>query len=418
MTIRKKIWIINQYSTLPDNGMGGRSYYFAKELAKKGHSVNLIAASYHHMIPTPVEQKDVLSKRWHKGFDFVTIKTPMYSHAHSLLRVSAWFLFMLRLRLLIKFLPESPDLILVSTPSVISYLGAEYLARKTKAELVWDLRDPWPATLIELGGKSPAHPFIKFLQWVEDRACRNSNKVMSNSPLMINHVASRGVSADSFEWIPNGFSKSEFEASMPLSKEFLNKIPLNKFIVTYVGTLGMANATDVLLDVAERMKGYHDVLFLVVGGGKDSVEFESEIIDRNLGNVLYMGRVEKQQVPTVLGLADCCYVGFRKNPLYRLGSALNKLPEYLASKKPIIYSITSPFKPVDDAGAGITVDAEDVEGIVSAILSLKGMPPSEREKLGQSGYNYAIANHDYESLSGKLDSFLFSDDHKKRHSNI
>ena len=31
---QKTIWIINQYASTPETGMGGRHYYFAKELAK------------------------------------------------------------------------------------------------------------------------------------------------------------------------------------------------------------------------------------------------------------------------------------------------------------------------------------------------------------------------------------------------
>lgn len=30
----KVVWIINQYSSTPSNGVGGRHYYMAKEMAK------------------------------------------------------------------------------------------------------------------------------------------------------------------------------------------------------------------------------------------------------------------------------------------------------------------------------------------------------------------------------------------------
>ena len=70
---------------------------------------------------------------------------------------------------------------------------------------------------------------------------------------------------------------------------------------------------------------------------------------------------------------DICYIGFRKISLYRFGSSSTKLPEYFMSNKPIIFSVDSPFKPVNDANAGFTVPAEDPHAIVNAILKLKSM---------------------------------------------
>ena len=60
MTIHnlKTIWLVNQYSSTLDSGIGGRHYYFAKELAKQGHNVYLISASYHHLLKKPYPQNE------------------------------------------------------------------------------------------------------------------------------------------------------------------------------------------------------------------------------------------------------------------------------------------------------------------------------------------------------------------------
>ena len=46
----KTVWIINQYASTPEVGMGGRSYYLAKSLAKKGFKVFLVASSANHLL--------------------------------------------------------------------------------------------------------------------------------------------------------------------------------------------------------------------------------------------------------------------------------------------------------------------------------------------------------------------------------
>lgn len=401
------IWMINQYSTTPNYPEDGRTYCFAKEMAKNGHQVHLFTASFHHLNPAPLEQKERVKLYRAQDINFVVVRTWSYAHAHSLKRIVNWFLFAKRLFNAARLVKSTPDVILVSTPSIVSYISAERLSRKYAARLIWDVRDPWPLSLIELAGASPRNPLIRLLQWCEDRACKTADLVISNSPYMLVHLESRGVSQEQFTWIPNGFYLSKFKNKHDLDADFINAIPKGKFIVAYTGTLGLANATDVLLDVAEELKNNPQILFLVVGGGKAQADFVRAIETRRLHNVLFMGRVRKDQVPSVLELSDCCYVGFRKNNIYRVGNALTKLPEYFASKKPIIFSITSPFKPVSDAQAGYTVEAEDVSAIAEAIEKMSRKSPEERAQMGNNGYDYAIKTHEYSVISKKLEMVLF-----------
>jgi hypothetical protein len=45
--------------------------------------------------------------------------------------------------------------------------------------------------------------------------------------------------------------------------------PKNKFIVGYTGTLGVANALDSLIEAAELLKNQADIIFILVGGGRE-----------------------------------------------------------------------------------------------------------------------------------------------------
>ena len=64
-----RIWLINQYSSTPATGMGGRHHYLARELAQQGHDVTLIAASWHHLLREtdgPANLRE-WSPRWLQG---------------------------------------------------------------------------------------------------------------------------------------------------------------------------------------------------------------------------------------------------------------------------------------------------------------------------------------------------------------
>lgn len=80
-------------------------------------------------------------------------------------------------------------------------------------------------TLIELGGHSRKHPFVRFMQWIEDRAYPKSDYVFSNLFNAVEHMTSRGLNPKKFNWIPNGISINEVMNKEELSLEALSQLP-------------------------------------------------------------------------------------------------------------------------------------------------------------------------------------------------
>jgi glycosyltransferase involved in cell wall biosynthesis len=406
MTFMKVIWIINQYGSTPSSGMGGRSFYFAKELSSQGYKVYLISASYTHLLRRPPSMHSDFKTEKVDGFDFVWVKVPEYSNAHARKRVYNWFAFSWKIRKLFKFIKCKPDVIIYSSPSLIPYLGAYWLSWSLGVRLIWDVRDLWPLTLIELSKVKKYHPFIFLNQLIENFACKNSSFIISNWPYAINYMRLHGADESRFLFLPNGFDAEEFNNFKKINHSIKTLIPLNNFIVGYVGTLGKANAMLVLLDVALSLKNTPNLKFVIVGEGGEKSKMKDFIVKNKLSNIILIDQIPKNQVPSMLDCFDVCYVGFNKSKLYNFGSSLNKLPEYMMSGKPIIYSIDSPFKPVIAANCGMHVPAEDSESIEKSILKLKLMRICERKELGENGRQYALENYNYKNLSKKLSDVI------------
>src|SRR3546814_86992 len=117
------IWIISQYDSTPETSMGGRHYYLARELEALGYQVYMVGASYTHLLrqPPTTNQAYLLERR--EGINIVWVKTPWYKQAHSKRRIWNWCLFAFRLLGLGRVIPEEPDVIMYSSPSLIGYLG-------------------------------------------------------------------------------------------------------------------------------------------------------------------------------------------------------------------------------------------------------------------------------------------------------
>lgn len=400
---KKTIWLINQYASTPATGMGGRHYYLAKNLAKQGHTVYLIAASYTHILRAPPAIKKAIEIERVEDIDVVWIKTPYYGSAHSKKRVLNWLYFAWKLLSLPEFISKKPDAILFSSPAPFGILPTRRLARKLNAKLIFEVRDIWPLTLVELGGYSKKHPFVWLMQQVEDYAYRVSDKVVSNLPNAVEHMVSRRMDKDKFVWIPNGFSGDEIKAQQPLSAEILAHLPKNKFLIGYTGSVGLANALDTLIQAADNLKHIKDIAFIVVGQGKEKSTLQQKAIDLELENVIFVDPIKKNQMQSLLKQFDVCYLGWKQDRLYKFGTAANKLIDYLISEKPVLHSYSGTFDIVMESNSGISVPAQDARAVANAIMQLRNLSKDELKKMGQNGKRYAMKHHDYAKLAEKLE---------------
>lgn len=401
------LWIINQYTSTPDTGMGGRSFYIGRELVNLGWEVIIVASASHHLLGKPLQLTDWYKIENHNGLKFVWLRMPSYKGAHSKKRIYGWFKFSSTLKKLQLIDLPKPSHILQSSPSPIPFYGARKLAKRYKAKLIFEVRDIWPLSLVQIGNKSPNHPFIKFLQYTEDYAYKHADIVISNLKFAWKHMITRGMEKSKFHWIPNGYSEEEFAKPEPLSPEFIAKFPKDKLIVGYAGTLGLANNLFPLLDAAELLKEHKDIHIVLVGEGKLKQELIDYANSKNLENVSFLNRVTKSQIPSVYKMFDICFMSLVREDVFKYGISPNKLFEYLAAGKPIIYAVDSgEFKPVEEAKCGITVTSGNFNDIAQAVLDFKIQSDSEKATLGSNAHNYAKANYEYYSLSKKMESIL------------
>lgn len=397
------IWIINQYASTPTTGMGGRHYYLAKGLAALGYRVYLISASYTHLLREPPKVVDAVTVVPENDFNMVWLKMPHYAEAHSKKRILNWFSFAWKLTRLHRVLTDKPDVVLYSSPSLVGYLGAERLARATGARLAFEVRDIWPLTLCEVGGYATNHPFIRFLQWVENRAYRRADVVLSNLKNAYQHMQQHGLDLTKFHWIPNGISLAEATRPEPLTKKVVELLDKSAFKVGYVGTLGVANCLDTLLKTAAELKRVSNVQFVLVGQGREESRLKQLAESLELNNVVFTGAIPKPQVQTVLNEFDVLFIGLTKDELFRFGVSPNKLFDYMYAAKPILYAIDSgDYHPVADIKAGLEMPPEDPQALANAILALQQTSADERLAMGQRAREAVTTQYDYAVLAKKL----------------
>lgn len=393
----KNIWIINEYAGSPYHGMEFRHYYLGKELIKLGHKVTIISSSYSHLFKNlPVKKKENI-----EGVNYLWLKTLNYGDSHSKKRVVKWFIFTLKVFLLPFILKEKPDVIIVSPMAPFPILPGWILSKIYKAKLIYEVKDIWPLTLVEIGGYSSKHPFIKFMGWFEKFALTKSNVIVSNLQNYDEYLKKIGVKRD-FVWISNGIDLDELKEIEPLDEETINRIPKNKFIVGYVGTVGVANALDSFLEASKYVA--NDIIFIIVGDGKEKEKLMKQYRDND--RIIFLNSVRKKQVQSILRFFDICYIGLKKQPLFRFGVSPNKLYDYMISGKPIVFAINCGKNIVDIAGCGITVEAENPKAIAEGIMKIYNMTEEERKKMGERGKKYVLEHFTYTKLAKKYEKLF------------
>lgn len=398
---KSEIWFFNQYASTPEYGIPGRHYYFGRELSKLNFKIKIFAANNSHL---NIKEKETRNSRViiNSNFSIFFLSTFKYRSSKSPWRVINWFIYSLHCLLLPFRIKSKPDYIIYSSPSLLGVVSAYVLAKYYDAKLVFDVRDIWPLTLIELGGFSNRNPLIRSMSIIEKFAYKKSDQIISNVPLFKLYIEDLINLQDKVRIIPNGIDLEEFVPSSTFNIDNLSNILKGKFVVGYVGTIGTANALDTLVTAAGKIQN-KDVHFLIVGNGSElaSIKKSSE----NLSNITFLNAVQKNQVPSILELIDVGYLAQLPKEMYKYGLASIKIPEYLIMGKPVIH-MTNFWSPVAGKDFGSVIRFGDTAAFIDAISKYNDLKNDKTKTFCEDAHLFAINNYDYKKISEKLISTL------------
>ena len=301
-------------------------------------------------------------------------------------------------------LVEKPETVIGSAVHLFAVWAGYRISKKLGVRFVMEVRDLWPMTLVEFRKWLKYHPIVIFFGFLDRFLARRAQKIVSVLPGAYDYYKKYGIAKEDVVWIPNGVDTGLYNQKPIFEKPEGEK----RFQVIYTGTFGMeANLQTLLFAAKSLMEKGLPIFFRLVGSGEKKKELVNLKEELGITNVIFYEPVSKDKIPEVLAAADAFWIGTRnvKN-LYRYGFSFNKLFEYLASGKPILFSIDSFYNPVEEAGAGLTVPPGDSTALSEAIIKLFEMPIEERMRMGQKGIAYAKKFHDMEILAGQFDHLL------------
>ncbi|MCC6643009.1 MAG: glycosyltransferase family 4 protein [Deltaproteobacteria bacterium] len=399
------IVFISHYFPPEVNAPANRTYEHARRWVADGHQVTVITGVPNHPKGEifPGYENKWIQEENRDGIR--VIRTWMYlgSNENVITRSLNYILFAFTV-VYASFLAKDPDVVVATTPQFFSGVAGVLVSRLKRRPFVLEVRDLWPDSIVQLL-QLRRGILVRFLELIEKALYKSTSGIVVNSRAFIDHIATFGIPNDRMALIYNGIDPSLFQ-TRERDVELLRENGLDgKFIVAYVGTLGIAHGLVTVLDAAQQLRDLDDVVFVLIGDGADRVRLEEEIAERDLRNVRLLGLRPRSEIPRWLASIDVSLVLLRDIPVLET-VVPSKIFETLAEARPVLVAGRGEVRRlIEEAKAGFVIDPEVPDQIARAVRYIRAHP-DEAKTRALAGREWVAANFQRDDLARAMAKFL------------
>jgi len=366
-------------------------YELAEDLVEKGFQVTVITRF-------PKNYIDKIDKKYtgklfsrEKMGEINVIKLNSFSFLRHIPLIRGLSQFILSGLLVIGgILSDRQDIILTYSPPLPLGISAYLLGKIKKAPFIFNVQDIFPQSVIDLG-LLKNKVLIKISEAMEKFIYKKARYVTVHSDGNRENIISKNVNPEKIVTIHNWVDTDLMKSTEGWDNSFRNKNNLNgRFVVSFAGVMGFAQGLDIVVNCAELLRSYKDILFLLVGDGVKKDGLMKKVEDIQLNNIKFLPLQPKEIYLSILSASDICLVTLDKNVKTPVVPA--KLLNIMASGRPVVASLDlkgDAPKIIKDAKCGYCVEAENAEKLSEAILKLYNNT-SLRDEFGKNGREYAV----------------------------
>jgi len=395
-----KILYVSQYFPPEPGAPAARVYENCRAWVKSGADVSVLTAFPNH--PTGVVPQEYRGKLYqseesagikvHRVFIYPAANRGFWGRSLN------YISFALSALIFGVFKIKPPDIVVATSPQFLVALSGYLLARILRARFVFEVRDLWPASIVAVGALQEGSVLVRLLEMLEGYLYRHADHIVVVTKPFKRLIKSKGVPDSKISVLENGVDLNLFRAG-PKPQDLLHEHKLDgKFVVSYIGTVGMAHGVGMILSAAKQMKELKDIHFVVVGEGAERAELCARAEKEGLTNVSFFGAVPRPKVREWIVASDVCAVTLRNEALFRKVIP-SKMFEIMACARPIILSVGGESaRLLKKSRAGIIIDPENFDQLGAAMLRLKEQPGDMLE-MGANGRAFVEAHFDRNVLA-------------------
>jgi glycosyltransferase involved in cell wall biosynthesis len=393
-----KIVYVSQYYPPEMGAPAARVSAFARRWAAMGHDVTVVTTFPNH--PTGVIPENYRGhlRLIENDHGVRVVRTFLYAAANKgIVKRGLCYISFALSSVFQGYGPAGrPDVVIATSPQFLVTLSGWVLSRLKGTPLVTEIRDLWPDSIVAVGAAPVTSLLVRGLGILERFVYRQSDLVVSVTRSFVPLLRDRGARRVVF--ISNGADPEAFASPVDRTAVRARFSLGERFVASFVGTLGMAHGLDTVLDAAEILRDRRDVLFWLVGEGARREELQAEARRRGLENVRFEGQLPRGDVPDVLAASDTALVLLRPDPLFETVLP-SKMFEAMAAACPVILSVRGESRALlDECGGGIGIQPGSGAALAEAVLELEA-DPERRRRMGALGRAYVIERVAHDALA-------------------
>ena len=388
------ILYVSQYFPPEMGAPAGRAADLSRLWVEDGHEVTVLTGFPNHptgVVPPEYRRKfrRLVTRDDHHGVNVVRTWLLPFPNRKAYERMLNYSSFCISSATTGIFL-DKPDVVIASSPQLLVGLSGWWLARCNGVPFVFEVRDLWPESLSAVGMRSSNSPLHRSLAKIAGFLYRSCDRLVVVTPAfkeyLIQHwrvpeekifVVENGVETSLFRLTPNVAIRRELDAE-------------EKFVASYIGTMGNAHGLETLLEAATLLrKRAPQILFLLVGEGAEKARITSLARSRGLDNVRFVDQQPREKIPAYISASDACLVLLKKTELFKTVLP-TKMLEFMSCARPVILGVDGHARKVmERANAGIFITPEDPAALAEAVMRLAA-DPLLRESLGRNGRQHIL----------------------------
>ena len=395
-----RILFLTHYFHPEGNAPATRVTEMTRRWVAAGHDVTVITGvpNVPDGVVYPGYRNRLLQRETHEGVEVVRVWAYLAPNKGTARRIANYVSFMLAATLAGLF-ARRPDVVIATSPQFFCGWAGVLVSSLRRLPFVLEIRDLWPES-IEAVGAMRQRRLLRFLEWLEQRMYASASHIVTVGEGYRGKLVGRGVPRDRIDVVPNGVDLALFLAGGD-GRGVRERYRLGgRFVVAYLGTIGMGSGLEVALRAARRLReqGRDDVRLLLVGDGAVREELEAGARAEGLDEVVFTGRRPKAEMPDFLAAADACLVHLTRTDLFKTVLP-SKIFEAAAMRKPIVLGVEGfAADLVSDAEAGLCIEPENERELLEAVDKLAADPTLAR-RLGDAGYERIASRYTYDRLA-------------------
>jgi glycosyltransferase involved in cell wall biosynthesis len=310
-----------------------------------------------------------------------------------------------------KILAFRPDLVISGNTPLDAQAFALGAARSVGAGFIFWLQDVQGIAIerllsarLGLAGQLVG----KYYKSMEQRLLRRSDAVVVISEDFANILRDWRVDSDAIWTIPNWASVGEVPERPRINPWAQEHGVADRFCFLYSGTLGMKHDPGLLLHLAHQYRDNDGVRVIVISEGNGAQWLARRGAEIGLKGLRVLPFQPYANLADALASADILLAILE--PDAGVFSVPSKVLSYLCAARPLLLAVPQEnlaARIVLEAGAGVVVRPQDLQGFLREAELLRGNP-ERRSKMSQGARQYAAQNFDLDRITDRFEEVFRS----------